>query len=235
MKNGGEVMPREPSEKRKQAFELYQQNDGKLKLRDLARILEVPEKTISGWKSKDCWDKNLLGVLRKKEEKDSEYSERGEPQKMKERQAKNKNPTNNKVGAPKGNKNNFKHGIYERLVFESLSEDEKEFAKELDIDEKLEIRMELRQCDIHIARIMKRLKETQDSDLILKYEDSIQKFRRQKMKCIEVLLQLEHNNAKLELEILKTEATILTAEEEKDNSNLIQVLNEKTEGMWKDE
>ena len=223
-------MPREANIKRKEAFEIYKEHEGKLELKEIAMRLEVPDGTVRAWKNKDKWNDKLNGTF----PKDTERSEKN-IERSKRDFYKNKNPASNKGGAPKGNKNNFKHGIYEKLVFESLTEDEKEFAKELDVDEALEIKMELRQCDIHIARIMKRIKETRDIEFILKYEDSIQKFRRQKMKCLEVLLQLGHNNAKLDLEILKTEASILTTEEEQDSSNLIQVLNEKTEGAWKDE
>ncbi len=63
-------MPKQKSEARHKAFEIYKNHNGKIKLRDLANQLELPEKTISGWKAKDKWDSQLIGVL----QKDTEYS-----------------------------------------------------------------------------------------------------------------------------------------------------------------
>jgi len=213
-RGGGFAVPRERSPSRDKAYEMWVQCDKKLELKRIAEELGVSAEQVRKWKNEDKWSSKTNSNVTNQNTK------------------MNSNVTKRK-GAPKGNKNNFKHGIYEKLIFDSYTEEEKEFAKELDINEELEIKMELRQCDIHIARIMKRMKITQDIDLILKYEDSIQKFRRQKMKCLEVLLQLGHNNAKLDLEILKAEATILTPEEKNtDDSNLIKALNETTQGAW---
>lgn len=59
-------MPRVRSPERDKAFEIYKTHDGNISLRDIAKELNVPEKSISGWKVKDKWDEKLNGVLRTK-------------------------------------------------------------------------------------------------------------------------------------------------------------------------
>lgn len=58
-------MARKRDPRRDEAFELYKQNDGQIANRKIAELLNVPEKTISGWKSKDKWASQLNGVLQK--------------------------------------------------------------------------------------------------------------------------------------------------------------------------
>lgn len=63
-------MARVRSPNRDKAFEIYKEHNGEITNREIANILDTPEKTISGWKVKDKWkDKwkdKLNGVLRKK-------------------------------------------------------------------------------------------------------------------------------------------------------------------------
>lgn len=59
-------MARERSPNRDKAFEIYKAHKGDIALREIARILNTPEKTISGWKVKDEWNNKLNGVLQKK-------------------------------------------------------------------------------------------------------------------------------------------------------------------------
>lgn len=44
-------------------------------------------------------------------------------------------PEKNKGGAPKGNKNHIKHGIYEKMLFEFLSQEEQQFFLQNELDE----------------------------------------------------------------------------------------------------
>jgi phage terminase small subunit len=59
-------MARQRNPKRDEAFEIWKQHNGEITNRALAEQLGVPEKTISGWKSKDKWNDKLNGVLQKK-------------------------------------------------------------------------------------------------------------------------------------------------------------------------
>ncbi|MDO1831559.1 phage terminase small subunit-related protein, partial [Escherichia coli] len=58
-------MPRARDPNRDKAFELWKKSKGEMKLRDIAKHLDVPEKTVSGWKSKDKWEDLMNGVLHK--------------------------------------------------------------------------------------------------------------------------------------------------------------------------
>lgn len=48
---------------RDKAFEIWKQHNGDITNRKIAEMLDCPEKTIGGWKSKDKWTQNLNGVL----------------------------------------------------------------------------------------------------------------------------------------------------------------------------
>lgn len=59
-------MPKARSPERDQAYELYKNSKGLMPLREIARQLNVPEKSVSGWKCKDKWDNQMNGVLHSK-------------------------------------------------------------------------------------------------------------------------------------------------------------------------
>lgn len=64
-------MPRARDPNRDKAFEIYKKHKGKIQNREISKLLNVPEKTVSGWKCKDKWNQKMNGVLRK----NTEYSE----------------------------------------------------------------------------------------------------------------------------------------------------------------
>ena len=140
--------------------------------------------------------------------------------------AKKLQPEKNKGGAPKGNKNHLKHGIYEKMLFEFLSEEEQKFFLQQEVDEIEECKKMIKFCDLQILKFMKKIKEleqkagglvvsgvskkkkteglqrdttnTQEEittttvavhELILRYNNEIEKAKKQKMKCLEVLLK----------------------------------------------
>ncbi|HWQ41687.1 MAG TPA: terminase small subunit [Desulfosporosinus sp.] len=61
-------MPRQRSPERDKAFEVYKEHKGKIANREIAKQLDIPEKSISGWKVKDKWDEQINGVLQKKKQ-----------------------------------------------------------------------------------------------------------------------------------------------------------------------
>jgi len=70
-------MARERSPERDNAFEIYKQHQGNITNREIANQLNIPEKSVSGWKCKDKWDDKLNGVLQKdirSTPKETEYS-----------------------------------------------------------------------------------------------------------------------------------------------------------------
>jgi phage terminase small subunit len=63
-KRGGDVA-RVRSPNRDKAYEIYKEYNGNIANREIANILDISEKTISGWKAKDKWSEKLNGVLQK--------------------------------------------------------------------------------------------------------------------------------------------------------------------------
>ena len=57
------LMPKARSPERDRAYEIYKESNGLITLREIASRLGVPEKSVSGWKCKDSWDKKINGVL----------------------------------------------------------------------------------------------------------------------------------------------------------------------------
>ena len=86
-------MARVRSPNRDKAFEIYKESSGNIANREIAKILDISEKTISGWKVKDKWNEKINGVL--------QTEKRSTPLKRnKGGQIGNKNAT-----GPPGNKN----------------------------------------------------------------------------------------------------------------------------------
>ncbi|NFK78987.1 terminase [Clostridium botulinum] len=77
-------MARARSPNRNKAFKIYEEHNGNITNREIANILNISEKTISGWKCKDKWNDELNGVLLK--------NERSTPKEKKNTKIKNKEP-----------------------------------------------------------------------------------------------------------------------------------------------
>lgn len=71
-------MARARDPNRDKAFEIYKENNGEIANRAIAEMLDCPERSIGGWKSKDKWNNKLNGVLQSNEQstpiKNTEYS-----------------------------------------------------------------------------------------------------------------------------------------------------------------
>ncbi len=98
-------MPRQRSPNRDRAFELYKEHGGSIENRRIAEMLDMPEKTIGGWKCKDKWDEQLNGVLQSNE-RSTPKPHGGQPG--------NKNAVGH--GAPYRNKNAEKHGFFTKWL-----------------------------------------------------------------------------------------------------------------------
>lgn len=107
-------MPINRNPLRDEAKKIYLEKKGKITLKNLAEMLNVNYKTLTGWKSKDNWDKGIRKRVRKGGQKG------------------NKNAKGNKGGSGAGvlNDYNLKHGFYSKILPEDaleLLEDIKEF------------------------------------------------------------------------------------------------------------
>ena len=104
-------MPRAPNAKVSKAKDMFQQG---YKLIDIAKQLEVPEGSVRRWKSTYKWDSERSDTDDKPK---ASVRKKGPPKG-------NKNAKGH--GAPKGNKNNLQHGVYAKLIFSDLTEEELE-------------------------------------------------------------------------------------------------------------
>lgn len=166
-------------EKREQAYQYFLQG---ISYKEIAEKCDIPFNQVKYWVYK-YWKNN-----------NNEVQKRGAPEG-------NRNAIANKGGAPKGSKNNLKHGIYEKLLFEFLSEDEKKLFLQQDIDEEKECKMMIRFCDLQIFKFMRKIKELEEKkkiphDLILRYNGEIEKAKKQKIKCIEMLFAMKETETK---------------------------------------
>lgn len=60
-------MPRKRDPRRDEAFDLFRKVKGDIKNREIAEQLNLSEKTIGSWKSKDKWNQKINGVLQSNE------------------------------------------------------------------------------------------------------------------------------------------------------------------------
>lgn len=140
-------MARAPNEKEKEARKLYLKG---LKLVEIAKKLDIPDGTVRRWKKTYNWD--------------NERSENNN-----ERSAKRGGQPNNSNakghGAPLRNKNNFKHGIFEQIYFDTLTDKELELIKNKSNDKIYDLELEIDLLTIREHRHMSRIKEyTQKTD-----------------------------------------------------------------------
>ena len=192
-------------DKKQQAFEDWKKG---MKYQEIADKYGISLSTVKSWAVR-YWKKN-------------------ETKKVATTTAKKLQLLENKGGAPKGNKNHLKHGIYEKILFEFLSQEEQELFLQQEIDEVEECKKMIRFCDLQILKFMRKIKELEEKnggfvvsgvskkkvtvinkkqsaneacveqittntvtvhELILKYNNEIEKAKKQKMKCLEVLFK----------------------------------------------
>lgn len=70
----------------------------------------------------------------------------------------------NSKGAPKGSKNALKHGAYEKIVRETLFDDEIEFADSIEIDPIATLKEQIRMLRVKELRIAKRMKQAMQAE-----------------------------------------------------------------------
>lgn len=102
-------MARQRDPRRDEAFQIWKEHNGEIKLKDIAAQLSVGEGTLRGWKNKDSWDEKLNGTFH--------LNKKSAPSKKTERSENkggappgNKNAVGNKGGAPLENTNAVGHG-----------------------------------------------------------------------------------------------------------------------------
>lgn len=151
-------MARKRDPRREEAFQIWKQHDGKITNRALAEQLEVPEKTIGGWKSKDKWNGVLQSKIR------STLKEKS-PQSKQRKEIKSGNP-NPKHSFPKHNSVSRKHGLFSKYMHEEQV-DIIDAMKDLSFADQLWLQIEIKfSAIIRMQKIM----WVEDTDDHLKVE-----------------------------------------------------------------
>ena len=107
-------MPQQTTEKRETAKRLYLDSGGRILLKDIASQLETPPSTVSSWKRSDKWDSYLKRKPRKNAQllKGNKRSAKPHPSQL-------------------NNKNPLRHGRYEKLKYETMTDEEKSLIDEV--------------------------------------------------------------------------------------------------------
>lgn len=115
-------MARVRSPNRDKAFEIYKESSGNIANREIAKILDISEKTISGWKVKDKWNEKINGVL--------QTEKRSTPLKRN----KGGQPGNKNATGPPGNKNAEKFGFFSKHLPKETLDLVKEISEKSQLD-----------------------------------------------------------------------------------------------------
>lgn len=141
-------MARARDPNRNKAFEIYKKYGGKIDLVEIASQLNISPGTIRGWKSKDSWDTQLNGTLRKNTER-SKRRKGGQPG--------NKNAKGHGGTGPPGNKNAVKTGEFEALFFDTLDVDEQKLIQTVQPDKEQLLLQEIQLLTVRERRMLKRV------------------------------------------------------------------------------
>ncbi|MGJ0741473.1 phage terminase small subunit [Enterococcus casseliflavus] len=147
-------MARKRDPKRDKAFELFKKSNGTVTNREIAKQLDVPEKTISAWKSRDKWN----AVLQKDE--CSTTNKGGAPPGNQNAKG---NRGNSRASPPPRNKNALKTGEYETIFEDFLSDEEKEIYSDLSEDPFSVLSEEIKLLKIRQRRMMQRIKSAEEN------------------------------------------------------------------------
>lgn len=154
-------MARKRDPKRDKAFELFKKSNGTVTNREIAKQLDVPEKTISAWKSRDKWN----AVLQKDEcstanDDCSTTNKGGAPPGNQNAKG---NRGNSRASPPSRNKNALKTGEYETIFEDFLSDEEKEIYSDLSEDPFSVLSEEIKLLKIRQRRMMQRIKSAEEN------------------------------------------------------------------------
>lgn len=149
-------MPRARSPNRDKAFQLWIESKGQKSLQDIAAELGVKPEQVRSWKHADKWDDQTKKVP----------SPDGKGHIVKRKQGAqrgNRNAVGNTGGAPLGNKNNFRHGAYERVMLGLLSEDDATIFQdeETGLIVEQELRQTLAMLNVKEVRLMRHIASVQ--------------------------------------------------------------------------
>lgn len=140
-------MAKSKSDNRTIAKRMWLNTNGEIKLKEIAEKLGTSEALVRKWKSQDKW--NLTESLLEEEA----------PKKPKKSTKAKAKPS---LNLQEGNKNAVKTGLYEKIFFDSLDDEEVTLISSIDDNRIKALERELALLTVREYRIMKRIKETQE-------------------------------------------------------------------------
>lgn len=187
-------MARKRDPRRNEALKIFVERKGEISNRELASFLNVPEKTISAWKSRDRWNEVLQNAhCSTTDDERSTKNKGGAP--FGNQNAKG-NKGNSRASPPKGNKNAVKTGEYETIFAEYLTDEEKDIYSTMSDDPFFILNDEIRMLKIRQFRMMKRIK---DAEAGLNDEE-VQ--RLQQLRKVKSPIEIEGHTIELKREML---------------------------------
>ncbi|EUJ24752.1 hypothetical protein PGRAN_02615 [Listeria grandensis FSL F6-0971] len=206
---------------RDEAKQMWLESGGLLKLAEIAAKLEKPPSTIRKWKSQDKWDKDI---------NESAPNDKGSAPLRSKAMLGNKNATGNKggKGAPKGNdyakgnagggappsnENALKTGEFRTIVWEQLSDAQKELFDSIPDDPIKQITATIKEYEVRkhgiiillnqaredLAEIEEQEEAAHQVDKILSIEDALTRVTNHLVKAIKQKSDLELASARKKL------------------------------------
>lgn len=251
-------MAKARSPNRYKAFEIYKENNGDITNRQIANILHEDEKVIAVWKSRDKWN-NVV-----QQSKQSCTTNKNDIKKT----SKQANSSWVKESYPTmkrpNNKNAISTGEFESIFFDTLEDDEIELIRNIEIEKRKLLVQEIQLLTVRERRMLRRiadlkeqkatlislkkgLERGEETDIkefessitqIQKIEDALTRVQEKKQKSIDLLHKFDIEEAKLDIEVMKTELAILKQggdEGEIEDDGFIDALNTQIKEVWDDE
>lgn len=148
-------MARNRRPERDKAFQLWLESGKTRALKNIATELGVTDVQVRKWKSQDNWNEQSKGTLSK-----GTLPKRNVPKQKKLRGAQPGNQNAKGHGAPRRNKNNFKHGLYEELYWDNLDDKEQQMLDDMKLDEEEDLLIEqIKLLTVRERRLLRRIEE----------------------------------------------------------------------------
>ncbi len=245
-------MARAPDARVEQAKELFLSGR---KLIEISETLGIPEGTVRSWKNRYGWEGNANATLQKP---------KCNVAKRKGGQPGNKNAIGNRGGrAPEQNKNAVTTGEFETLFFDTLEPDERQLIGMIQPDKEQLLLQEIQLLTVRERRMLKRIEDLRDCDFttvkkkkgtekdkwtdlkedqavlgqIQSIEDALTRVQGRKQRAIESLHKFGFDDARLEIELMKTELAALKLggqETELEDDGFLGALNAEAGELWGD-
>ena len=224
-------------------------------------MLNEDEKVIAVWKSRDKWNK----VVQQSEQscttnKIDAKKTRKASKKANSRLKKESYP----LQARPNNKNAVTTGEFESTFFDTLEDDEIKLVDSIEIEKRNLLIHEIQLLTVRERRMLKRIADLKNKEITLKsyktgiekdadtdlkefetalnqiqnIEEALTRVQEKKQKAIDLLHKFDVDEAKLDLEVMKTELAILKQggdEGPVEDDGFIDALNAQVDEVWNDD